>query len=149
MRSTRTDAETERGWCVRYARSQVVVGVHGSHMLLPSAHAGGLIEMVTHNRWDSRWGNLVQDVLVRGDDVRDVLYRHHFLPANTTPDQVAAATAALVRFQPTAALHFGREYTDHDRLATNWRSLPDRYRAASRDAESMVPTQPSTPTERV
>lgn len=120
LRSTTLDDDTERAWCERYARSHVVVGVHGSHMLLPTGHAGAMIQMVPENPWDNRWGNLVQDVLVRGDDVRDVLFRYHFLPTDALPEQVAKIAESVIRFQPTARLHFGREATDHVALARRW-----------------------------
>ncbi len=131
LRRERPDDRVEREWCERFARSHVAVGVHGSHMLLPTAHAGALVQLVTHNRWDSRWGNLIQDVLVRGSDARDVLYRHRFLPADTSPEHVATITAALIRFLPTVALNFGRDSTDHEALARRWAGLPREYAAVS------------------
>jgi hypothetical protein len=36
LRTERMDVEVERSWCRAYAKSQVVVGVHGSNMLLPT-----------------------------------------------------------------------------------------------------------------
>jgi hypothetical protein len=130
LRSARSDESTERSWCERYSRSQVVIGVHGSHMLLPSAHAGGLIEMVTHNRWDTRWGNIIQDVLVRGTDVREALFRYHFLPDDTSPRNVATIAAAILRFRPTVALHFGRTGTDHAVLRDSWQTARGAYSLA-------------------
>lgn len=43
--------EAEREWVRRYARSHLVMGMHGSHMHLPSAHAAGGIEIVPTAYW--------------------------------------------------------------------------------------------------
>ena len=45
-----SEVTVERALCDRYAQSHVVVGVHGSHMLLPSAHAGAVIELMPEER---------------------------------------------------------------------------------------------------
>ncbi|HEX2092499.1 MAG TPA: hypothetical protein VHG28_08870 [Longimicrobiaceae bacterium] len=131
LRSARADEAIERAWCERYARSHVVIGVHGSHMLLPTGHAGAMIQMVPENAWDNRWGNLIQDVLVRGDDVREALFRYQFLPTDTMPEKVATIAASLIRFQPTVSLHFGREFTDHVALTRSWSRLPGEFAAVS------------------
>jgi hypothetical protein len=131
LRTSRIDAQVERSWCERYARSHLVVGVHGSNMLLPSAHAGAMIELVPDNPWDNRWGNIVQDVLVRSDDVRDALFRYRFLAAETSPAQVARIAASLIRLQPVATLHFGPGATDHALVARDWPAVPGQFAAAS------------------
>lgn len=72
IRTRTIDAEVERNWCRAYAASQIVVGVHGSNMLLPTAFAAGCIEVLPHDRY----GNIVQDVAVRYRDVMQLfLYR--------------------------------------------------------------------------
>ena len=72
LRTRTMNVETELGWCRAYAKSQIVVGVHGSNMLLPTAFAGGCIEVLPHDRY----GNIVQDVAVRCNDVMQLfLYR--------------------------------------------------------------------------
>ncbi len=47
MRITRRTDACERGWVERYARSHATMGVYGSNMLLPMAHSGGAIQLVT------------------------------------------------------------------------------------------------------
>jgi len=46
--------------------------VHGSNMLLPSAHAGMTIDLMP----DDRWGNFAQDISYQEDDVRMGSYRY-------------------------------------------------------------------------
>ena len=86
LRRTALDDVAERGWCERYAASHVVVGVHGSNMLLPSAHAGGVVELIG----PERWGNFAQDVLFRGAaDCRETLFRYRFVDELTPPSALA------------------------------------------------------------
>ncbi len=104
-----TDA-VERSWCERYAKSHVVIGIHGSNMLLPSAHAGAVIELVPPKRWD----NLVQDMLPTAGDVREAMYRYHFLPLAASPTTVSEIAASLLRRLPYALLNFKRPWVDHE-----------------------------------
>jgi hypothetical protein len=46
MRKTEVDVETEKEWCRRYSISHLVIGVHGSNMILPSAFAGGSVVLM-------------------------------------------------------------------------------------------------------
>jgi len=57
-RSLKIDAEQEKKWCELYAISQVVIGIHGSNMLLPTAHAIGFVEILPKDRLE----NLTQDI---------------------------------------------------------------------------------------
>lgn len=93
MRRTTLDGDTERVWCERYAASHLVVGVHGSNMLLPSAHAGGVVELIG----PERWGNFTQDVLFRdAADTRETLFRYRFVDEATTPSAVAQLVSLIV-----------------------------------------------------
>ncbi len=70
------DDETEQQMCRIYGESRVVIGVHGSNMLLPSAHAGMTIDLMP----DDRWPNLAQDMLYQETDSRMAAYRYRYLP---------------------------------------------------------------------
>jgi hypothetical protein len=94
LRLTALDAAAERGWCERYAASHVVVGVHGSNMLLPSAHAGGVVELIG----PERWGNFTQDILFRDTaDCRETLFRYRFVDELTPPPELARLVGLLLR----------------------------------------------------
>lgn len=95
LRLTEIDAAAERRWCERYASSHVVVGVHGSNMLLPSAHAGATVEIISADRQ----GNFLQDILFRGSDIRETFFRYRFVPPSTAPAELAALTASMLRFE--------------------------------------------------
>ena len=50
LRQLKTDREIEMEWCQTYAQSQLVIGVHGSNMLIPTALAAGFIELLPRNK---------------------------------------------------------------------------------------------------
>ncbi|MCA1634740.1 MAG: hypothetical protein LC802_13870 [Acidobacteria bacterium] len=94
LRRPSTDDEGERRWCERYAASHVVVGVHGSNMLLPSGHAGAVVELIG----PERWGNFTQDILFHeANDCRETLFRYRFLPDSTPPLALAQLVSLLLR----------------------------------------------------
>ncbi|MFZ1688750.1 MAG: hypothetical protein WAU70_15080 [Flavobacteriales bacterium] len=92
LRTTRMDEATERAWCSAYARSQIVVGVHGSNMLLPTAFAAGCIEILPHDRH----GNIVQDLSVRWSD-RMQLFLYRFVGEFAGPAEVARHAVGMLR----------------------------------------------------
>jgi hypothetical protein len=95
LRLTKLDTEAERAWCERYAKSHIVIGVHGSNMLLPSAHAGGVIELIG----EERQGNFLQDILFRRSDSREMFFRYRFVPHSATPEDLARLASTMLRYQ--------------------------------------------------
>lgn len=96
LRTERMDVEVERAWCRAYAKSQVVVGVHGSNMLLPTALAAGCVEILPHDRL----GNIVQDISVRYAD-RMQLFMYRFVDEFASPSVVARHVVAIFAYQST------------------------------------------------
>lgn len=45
-RSSKISTEVEISWCETYAKSHIVIGIHGSHMLIPTSLAAGFIELL-------------------------------------------------------------------------------------------------------
>jgi hypothetical protein len=97
-RSTHANAELEKEWCRLYAQSHVVVGVHGSNMLLPTAFAAGCVEILP----EGRYGNIVQDLFVRYADRRQ-LFMYRIDDQYTTPEKLARKITSIIlefdRFQ--------------------------------------------------
>lgn len=106
------DTATERAWIELYARSHVVVGIHGSNMILPSAHAGAVIDLMP----PSRWTNLRQDVEIAERDASLVSLRALYLATETNPATLAAIIQSLLFRTPSGALNFDRNWTDHRSL---------------------------------
>ncbi len=133
LRTLGISEHVERAWCERYAQSHVVIGVHGSNMLLPSAHAGAVVELVPAERW----GNLLQDILVAARDVREIMFRYKFLPLGTSAAVVAEVMTSLLRYFPSTLLNFNRPWCDHEALQSDPRLIVKRRRQiAKRLADS-------------
>lgn len=95
LRTGRMDGDTEIAWCKAYARSQVVVGVHGSNMLLPTAHAAGCVEILPYDRYR----NIVQDISVRYHD-RMQLFLYRFVDEFAAPSTIARHVHSMFRDFP-------------------------------------------------
>lgn len=110
LRMTAPDDEAERRLCRRYACSHVIVGVHGSSMLLPSAHAGAVIELMP----EERWGNALQDLLLRQDDLREALFRCRVLPLALSVDALCDVAVSLLDEWTGTLLHMQRQWCSHE-----------------------------------
>lgn len=80
QRTTSFDTEAEIKACRIYSESRIVIGVHGSNMLLPSAHAGMAIDLMPAERWS----NMAQDILYQQKDFcgdqRVAAFRFRYMP---------------------------------------------------------------------
>lgn len=92
LRTERMDQETEMRWCSAYAKSQLVIGVHGSNMILPTALAAGCIEILPYDRY----GNIVQDISVRWHD-RMQLFLYRFVDEFAQPGAVARHAVSMFK----------------------------------------------------
>ena len=112
MRERDIDEAIERKWCNLFAESHVVVGVHGSNMLLPSALSGAIIELVPANRW----GNLLQDILLQNNNIRLSISKIRLLDLNTPPKELAIIIENLIQYMPVAIRNFEEKLTNHEEI---------------------------------
>ncbi len=89
---------TERFLCEHYAASHVVVGMHGSNMLLPSAHAGAIIEIMHPKHFE---------------DARHVTFRHRILPPKIDPDTLAEAVSVILQTYPNFVAYMPSQMGAH------------------------------------
>ncbi|WP_341279086.1 hypothetical protein [Paenibacillus sp. FSL H8-0537] len=78
-RVSKFNLEAELMACEIYASSAVIVGVHGSNMLLPSALGGMVVNLMPADKW----GNFAQDILFTEENNRISAYMYRFLPLET------------------------------------------------------------------
>ena len=78
QRITKFTERDERRLCKIYSESTVIIGVHGSSMLLPSAHAGMTLSLMP----SKRWGNFAEDILFVENDVRLASFQRRIVPLN-------------------------------------------------------------------
>ncbi len=110
LRTTKIDRDTELRWCEQYALSHLVIGVHGSNMLLPSAHSAAVMELVPPDRW----GNILQDILFRDTDGREMLFNYRLVPCSIGPDEVANNVVSMLKLHDIALYLMGQKHCRHD-----------------------------------
>ncbi|MEJ0032580.1 MAG: hypothetical protein WDO15_20470 [Bacteroidota bacterium] len=95
-RSLQVSEDKELEWCRIYAHSHLVIGFHGSNMLLPTAFAAGCIEVLP----DDRLGNFLQDISVRYSDRRQSFF-YRFVDQFAKPSGVAAKAVSMIKDYPS------------------------------------------------
>lgn len=92
-RTGQYDDKTEKHHCQIYSQSRLVIGVHGSNMLLPSGLGGLTIDLMP----DDRWGNYAQDILYQEPDDRIASFRYRFVPIGVGLLSLAKLALSQVR----------------------------------------------------
>jgi hypothetical protein len=93
LRQARMTPENERRWCLEFSRSDVVLGVHGSHLLLPSMLAGAVVELLP----PSKLRNITQDLIVSDEpEPKLCLFRYRILATQTGTEMVARTIASVL-----------------------------------------------------
>lgn len=95
-RVNKFDEKAEREACQLYAASRLIIGIHGSNMLLPSGHAGMTIDLMPKDRW----GNFAQDILYQESDPRLASFRYRYLPLRTKMADLAYIASNMIVKQP-------------------------------------------------
>jgi hypothetical protein len=110
LRTATINTMTEKAWCDRYSLSHVVIGVHGSNMLLPSAHAGAVVELMPSERWE----NMIQDLLMPDLDCREAIFRYRIIPLSVSTQEAALLIMSLLRHHQRMERNFGYRFVNHD-----------------------------------
>jgi len=105
------DDKSERSTCLLYSKSDLVIGVHGSNMLLPSAHAWAVIDLMPNDRWL----NMAQDLLyqAKGVDHRMLSWRYRFLPLATSIKDVCLVASSLLTHAETTSDQFEQKIPEN------------------------------------
>lgn len=96
LRLENIDEKDERKWCKRYSSSHLVVGIHGSNMLIPSSLSAATLELIPI----SRLGNFMQEILPRGIEIKDSLFRYRFLPLNCSSKVLIKTIESMIYDYP-------------------------------------------------
>lgn len=97
QRTVKFSPEIERHLCQVYAESRLVIGVHGSNMLLPSAHAGLVMDLMPADRW----GNFAQDLLYDQsanlrEDNRITAFKYRYIPVESRPKTLTKIIISMI-----------------------------------------------------
>ena len=91
-RVTSINFEVEKGWNTIFSQSQVVIAVHGSHMLIPSALAAGFVEILPKHKMD----HITEDIC-RIQPGRLSHFLGRIVDENSSPALVALHTSSMVQ----------------------------------------------------
>lgn len=92
LRVKRFTEDSEKMLCKTYSESTLVIGIHGSGMILPSAHAGMTISLMP----SKRWGNFAEDILFTEQDVRLASFQRRIVPLNLSIFDIRDIVADMV-----------------------------------------------------
>ncbi|MBD1890743.1 hypothetical protein [Coleofasciculus sp. FACHB-SPT9] len=92
LRVNKFNSDTERQMCQVYSQSRLVIGVHGSNMLLPSGHAGMTLDLMP----EERWGNVAQDILYQETEPRLAAFRYRYVSLQTPLDEIGAIASSML-----------------------------------------------------
>ncbi len=92
LRQVSMDESKERDWLEAYQHSHLVIGIHGSHMMIPTAMAASFINLVP----EFKTNQIGQDVLAVFPAETGKLLGH-YLPEQSSPEQVAARVESICR----------------------------------------------------
>jgi hypothetical protein len=104
-RSENPDAETETAWCELYTKSHLVIGIHGSNMILPTALAAGFIELLPRYRLD----NFADDIASAFHDRRH-FFLSRVLDMFSSPKLVALHACQILGGFTFLNLNFSEKY---------------------------------------
>ena len=101
MRVNKFNEKSERITCELYSKSRLVIGLHGSNMLLPSAHAGMTIDLMPVDRLS----NICQDILYQKVDPRLSNFCYRFPSAEITINQLVETAVSMIKDYDTFSMH--------------------------------------------
>lgn len=92
LRATDILIETEKSWNTLYSQSHIVIGVHGSHMLIPTSLAAGFINLLPEYKID----HIVEDTVLPYPN-RMLQFMGRFLDEFANTSLVAAHAVSIVK----------------------------------------------------
>lgn len=107
-RTKKVNREIENKWCRLYAKSQIVIGVHGSNMILPTALSAGVIEILP----EYKYGNILQDI-ASPLTKRELLFLCRFVDEFSKPKQVAGQAVSIIKNYNHFYLTMSSEFLKH------------------------------------
>ena len=105
-RTTTAGPDENRAWCERASRSHLIVGVLGSHMVLPGGHSGGVVDIVPN----SFLRNVLTDLLITTSDKREALFLYRTLPLSVTPTALAELVVSILVNYSVANISLNGKY---------------------------------------
>jgi hypothetical protein len=109
LRKDKLSQNDEIIWCKQYASSNIVIGLHGSNMLLPTALAASYIEILPK----SRNSNILQDIMQPYTD-RFQHFMGRFVSNKTSPKNIASIAQLIIERYQDFQKSMATEFLEHD-----------------------------------
>jgi hypothetical protein len=106
MRVNHIDDDVNRAWTLQGARSHIVVGVLGSHTVVPGSLSGAYVELVPM----SHLSNVLTTVPIRSAEVREALFTHRLIPADIQYKTLANILIEILLDFPYFSVAFADKY---------------------------------------
>ncbi len=86
------DINTDKEMNEIYSQSRIIIGIHGSSILKPSAHAGMTISLMPQQRWH----DVVTDILYQEADPRIAAFRYRYVPIETSINEISNMASSMM-----------------------------------------------------
>ena len=117
--ATTVSSQREKEWCSIYARSHMVIGVHGSNMTIPTSLAAGFINLLPYHKVS----HLGEDITVRHRP-QDIPFLARFLNLPASSQLVARHAVSMIK-------DFFHHYYEEKDYNADPLSIVERYRSFS------------------
>jgi hypothetical protein len=104
------DDNNARELCKRYAKSHLIIGCNGSSLVLPSCHAGAVMNIVPNEGLAVSVGSFY----FRQTSIADTFYRYSLLPAETSIERMVKVAIQILRDRSMIQLISGSPWNDHE-----------------------------------
>ncbi len=95
FRSNEINQNIEKKWCDIAAKSHIIIGIHGSHMIIPTSLAGGFINILPAYKTD----NMVEDIAYR-EASREAMFLGRFLTGAASSKLVSRHVISMINIYP-------------------------------------------------
>lgn len=102
--------ESAKDQCRRYAESHLVIGCNGSSLVLPSCHAGAVMNIVPRDGWMVSVGSFH----FRYTSLADTFFRYSLIPAESSIERIVKIAVQILRDRSMVQIVSGSPWNDHD-----------------------------------
>ena len=93
LRTTSIDKDIEIKWIKKYLNTSLIIGLHGSNMILPSAYSAMTLDIMPE--W--KWNNVMEDIIIQTySNQYDTLFRYRFIPKQTPVNIIADIAISML-----------------------------------------------------
>ncbi len=96
--------------CQRFAESHLIIGCNGSSLVLPSCHAGAVMNIVPSDGWMVSVGSFH----FRFTSLADTFFRYSLIPPESSIERIVKVAVQILRDRSMVQIVSGKPWNDHD-----------------------------------